>query len=82
MANSLATLARLGSADSAANGGLRQPLKVAAASIAGSDALGSFHTAQQQKAGVATVSQPLLDSGTGALSHVMALTGSPPGSRS
>jgi len=62
LANTLANMGRLGTAN--ADGGATS-LKVAAASIVGCDALGSFHTAQQSQAGVHTLSRPLPDSATG-----------------
>ena len=64
LANTLASLARLGQADALMRG-KHAALRVAAISIAGSDALGAFHTAQQHKAGVETLSEPLEGSSTG-----------------
>lgn len=65
LANTLANMGRLSSASEADLSGRIAPLRVAAASIVGTDAMGSFHSAQQQKAGVTTLSHPIPDSCTG-----------------
>lgn len=62
LANTLANMGRLGMANESEGA---VSLKVAAASIVGCDALGSFHTAQQSQAGVHTLSRPLPESCTG-----------------
>ena len=65
LANTLANMGRLSSASEADASSRSQPLRVAAASIVGCDALGSFHSAQQSKAGVTTLSPLIPDSCTG-----------------
>lgn len=62
LANTLANMGRLGAANESSGA---TSLKVAAASIVGCDALGTFHTAQQSQAGVHTLSRPLPESCTG-----------------
>ena len=64
LANTLANIGRLSFA-SEKETCPTSPLRVAAASIVGCDALGSFHSAQQDKAGVTTLSEPTPDSCTG-----------------
>lgn len=59
-------MGRLSAASEADSSGRSPPLRVAAASIVGGDALGTFHTAQQSKAGVSTLSHPMPESCTGA----------------
>ena len=60
-------MGRLSTASEMDLSGRTAPLRVAAASIVGGDAMGSFHSAQQQKAGVTTLSHPIPDSCTGSL---------------
>ena len=67
LANTLANMGRLSTASEMDLSGRAAPLRVAAASIVGGDALGSFHSAQQQNAGVTTLSHPVPDSCTGKL---------------
>lgn len=65
LANTMANLAKLGQAE-AQNRLPEESLRVAAASVVGTDALGAFHSAQQRNSGVRTLAYPQPDSGTGA----------------